>query len=335
MPHRSYASTANYRFGFNGKENDNESKGLGNQQDYGMRIYDPRLGRFLSIDPLSYKYQSLTPYQFASNRAIDGIDLDGLEYFDSKKFGGQSSLYLLFQFKKPTDKHIWDDIFIRNQGIHNIVFDDTRINKLEDPDVPEVNMVNKRSSSNRAQAREKFETRAANLKAVPDIASGVVDLIEFGMKKYHDNKFKNEIDYAITSIISLDKSEKLVNKATEARSFPRILKTNNSFLTDLANYITDHTVPNPLGRGVAYVDLVKSWGDLLFNNQNDVLNGKFNFSGIELKPVKIITNQSDNQSKTFWEPAGIISPELLKALSILKRFSNGIKPSETTVTQKE
>lgn len=79
MPHRSYASTANYRFGFNGKENDNEPKGLGNEQDYGMRIYDPRLGRFLSLDPLSPKYPSLTPFQFASNTPIQAFDLDGME----------------------------------------------------------------------------------------------------------------------------------------------------------------------------------------------------------------------------------------------------------------
>lgn len=80
MPHRSYASTANYRFGFNGKENDNEPKGLGNEQDYGMRIYDDRLGKFLSVDPISIDYPWLTPYQFASNRPIDGIDQDGLEW---------------------------------------------------------------------------------------------------------------------------------------------------------------------------------------------------------------------------------------------------------------
>ncbi|MET6997054.1 RHS repeat-associated core domain-containing protein [Chitinophaga defluvii] len=69
-----------YRFGFNGKENDNEIKGEGNQQDYGFRIYDPRVGRFLSVDPITSKYPELTPYQFASNRPIDGIDLDGLEW---------------------------------------------------------------------------------------------------------------------------------------------------------------------------------------------------------------------------------------------------------------
>jgi hypothetical protein len=37
------------------------------------------------VDPLSPDYPELTPYQFASNRPIDGIDLDGLEYLDSDK----------------------------------------------------------------------------------------------------------------------------------------------------------------------------------------------------------------------------------------------------------
>ena len=69
----------NYRYGFNGKENDNEVKNFGNQQDYGMRIYDPRIGRFLSVDPISDDYPELTPYQFSSNSPIENIDIDGLE----------------------------------------------------------------------------------------------------------------------------------------------------------------------------------------------------------------------------------------------------------------
>jgi RHS repeat-associated protein len=78
MPGRTYTA-ASYKYGFNGKENDNEVKGDGNQQDYGMRIYDPRLGRFLSVDPISKKYAELTPYQFASNTPIVAVDIDGLE----------------------------------------------------------------------------------------------------------------------------------------------------------------------------------------------------------------------------------------------------------------
>ena len=69
-------SFSSYRYGFNGKENDKET----GEQDYGNRIYDPRTGKFLSIDPIYGKYPELTPYQFASNRPIQGIDLDGLEF---------------------------------------------------------------------------------------------------------------------------------------------------------------------------------------------------------------------------------------------------------------
>jgi RHS repeat-associated protein len=80
MPGRSVTfGGRSYRYGFNGKENDNEIKGEGNQQDYGMRIYDPRIGKFLSVDPITKDYPELTPYQFAHNTPIWGVDLDGLE----------------------------------------------------------------------------------------------------------------------------------------------------------------------------------------------------------------------------------------------------------------
>ena len=80
MPLRQYAaSNSSYRYGFNGKENDNEVKGDGNQYDYGFRIYDPRVVRFLSVDPLTKSYPWYTPYQFAGNTPIQAVDLDGLE----------------------------------------------------------------------------------------------------------------------------------------------------------------------------------------------------------------------------------------------------------------
>ncbi|WP_052600089.1 RHS repeat-associated core domain-containing protein [Aureispira sp. CCB-QB1] len=73
-----------HRFGFNGKEND---KDWGNQliQDYGFRLYNPAIAKFLSVDPLAPEYPELTTYQFASNRPIDGIDLDGLEWKEIKR----------------------------------------------------------------------------------------------------------------------------------------------------------------------------------------------------------------------------------------------------------
>jgi len=37
--------------------------------------------KFISVDPLTKKYPMLSPYQFASNSSISGVDLDGLEYY--------------------------------------------------------------------------------------------------------------------------------------------------------------------------------------------------------------------------------------------------------------
>ena len=78
MPGRVFAPD-DYRYGFNGKEKDGET----GWQDYGMRMNNPALARFFSMDPITKKYPELTPYQFASNRPIDGIDLDGLEHYST------------------------------------------------------------------------------------------------------------------------------------------------------------------------------------------------------------------------------------------------------------
>jgi RHS repeat-associated protein len=66
-----------YRFGFNGKEKDNEIKGTGNSLDFGARIYDSRLGKFLSLDPLMAKFPNKSPYDFAGNSPIANIDKEG------------------------------------------------------------------------------------------------------------------------------------------------------------------------------------------------------------------------------------------------------------------
>ena len=71
--------TEKYRFGFNGKEKVNEIYGEGNEYDYGFRMYDPRIGRFFSVDPLSKHFPWWSPYAFAGNMPIVAIDMDGLE----------------------------------------------------------------------------------------------------------------------------------------------------------------------------------------------------------------------------------------------------------------
>jgi len=83
MPGRQFTS-GSYRYGFNGKEKDDEVAGNGNQIDYGFRVQDPRLGRFLSVDPLTKKYPWWTPYQYAGNNVIKHVDIDGAEVEDDE-----------------------------------------------------------------------------------------------------------------------------------------------------------------------------------------------------------------------------------------------------------
>ncbi len=79
----SYSSgSARYRYGFQGQEKDDAVKGAGNSYNFKYRMYDPRLGRFFSIDPLTAEYPYYSPFIFSGNRVIDAIEVDGLEAHD-------------------------------------------------------------------------------------------------------------------------------------------------------------------------------------------------------------------------------------------------------------
>ena len=66
-----------YRYGFNGMERDDELKQNGNSYDFGARIYDPRVGRWLSGDPLANRAPGLTPYRYGFNNPVRFFDPDG------------------------------------------------------------------------------------------------------------------------------------------------------------------------------------------------------------------------------------------------------------------
>ncbi|RXR27619.1 hypothetical protein EQG68_14755 [Flavobacterium piscinae] len=78
IPNR-FDSLDDYRYGFQGQEKDDEVKGEGNSLNYTFRMHDPRVGRFFALDPLFFKFPELSPYQFSHNRAIDFVEIEGLE----------------------------------------------------------------------------------------------------------------------------------------------------------------------------------------------------------------------------------------------------------------
>lgn len=78
LPGKTFSSK-HYRYGFQGQETDDEVKGEGNSVNFKYRMHDPRLGRFLSIDPLFASFPWNSPYAFSENRVVDGFELEGLE----------------------------------------------------------------------------------------------------------------------------------------------------------------------------------------------------------------------------------------------------------------
>jgi RHS repeat-associated protein len=66
-----------YRFGFQNQEKDDEIKGEGSSINYRYRMYDLRLGKWFSVDPLAIKYPEFSPFNFCKNSPILFLDPDG------------------------------------------------------------------------------------------------------------------------------------------------------------------------------------------------------------------------------------------------------------------
>jgi RHS repeat-associated protein len=90
MPGRKI-TTSNYRYGYNGMEKDDQIKGEGNSYTTEFRQYDPRLGRWLSLDPLMHQFPWMSPYVAFDNNPIYFTDPFGLSAGDPPKNTGSES----------------------------------------------------------------------------------------------------------------------------------------------------------------------------------------------------------------------------------------------------
>ncbi len=94
-----------YRFGFNGMEKDDDIKGDGNSYTTDFRQYDPRIGRWLSTDPLSYKLSNQSPYNYCFNNPLYYSDEYGnipypvaLKYIKKFVWGKQAGMGTVQEF---------------------------------------------------------------------------------------------------------------------------------------------------------------------------------------------------------------------------------------------
>jgi len=88
-----------YRYGFQSYEADNEVKGNGNSYTTEFRQYDPRLGRWLSLDPIVKEHES--PYAAFANNPVWFVDPNGADttFTDSQVAKDFNAAY-----KNVTDK---------------------------------------------------------------------------------------------------------------------------------------------------------------------------------------------------------------------------------------
>ncbi|MFT7614611.1 MAG: RHS repeat-associated protein [Parvicellaceae bacterium] len=106
------SSAETYRYGFNGMEKDDEFKNAkGADLDFGARMYDSRLGRWKSTDPLAGKYPWCSPYTFVANKPIVFIDPNGeiIEFCFSDADSHNKFMAIINDLRKSSDR--FDFIF--------------------------------------------------------------------------------------------------------------------------------------------------------------------------------------------------------------------------------
>jgi RHS repeat-associated protein len=111
-------------FSFNGMEKDNDLKGHGNSYTTEFRQYDPRLGRWLTVDPKATAWES--PYVGMSNNPIIYNDPLG----DSIKITGLAAQQTAFL--KKLNAEVGKEIFIINVKGY-LQFKDPNQNVTNDP----------------------------------------------------------------------------------------------------------------------------------------------------------------------------------------------------------
>jgi RHS repeat-associated protein len=82
-----FTGDGRYNYKYNGKEFQDEL-GL-NFYDFGFRNYDPALGRWMNIDPLSERRYELSTYNYVQNSPLSRFDPNGLTDFTLNKKTGE------------------------------------------------------------------------------------------------------------------------------------------------------------------------------------------------------------------------------------------------------
>ena len=296
---RSYTSSL-YRYGFNGKENDKET----GEQDYGMRIYDPRIGKFLSVDPISKKYPELSQYQFASNSPIEAVDVDGKEYLSGKE-------------NRITIQD--GEILLKIENMHNVT--QNRWNAAY-PAYEIYTDDNGYQSFGKSKTIEAFAIIKPDYPSkTPNIASGMDPTFDPSVDIFYNPKYKNVFIQGTSDLKTKSGKPDSRNPANKINNNGGIITGTElggrvgagvavlTLLEETANWYADHQVNQDL-------DKIKLQRNTALNAINDVrkavLDGKIDKKFLNIKDLSNIANyvlsgsvnESDKNKKIWLEYYG-------------------------------
>ncbi len=325
----SLVATSGYRYGFNGKENDNEVKGEGNQQDYGMRIYDPRIGRFLSVDPLTRDFPWYTPYQFAGNMPILAIDMDGLEPVPRIK--------QIYSYNNGESIMVVADVTIHIKIINLSKIANGQIDMNSLRAKTKSLLDDALSGEGKSMANGYFGTEklGEGLAKVKSLKNSINQTVTFKVDVVTDVRVINSLDeigendwvFAIVDKVITDKSEEALGLAQfggkvaigDASAFV------GQTLPKYAPNLVAHEVSHLLGAYDTYIDPAKKSIPNLMNTLGDLNNGKLDSQQLGAEVWQSVLGTWDYiwkgvQGKAYRRPLGVFESEhtrsqLLKFIS--------------------
>ncbi len=304
-----------YRYGFQGQEKDDEWKGSGNSLNYAFRMHDPRLGRFLSIDPLFRDYAHNSPYAFSENRVIDGIELEGAEFYkkgtiQDVEFRGVNWV------KQPSASDI-----VMSERLYLFLSMGTipKLGGMRKADMPG-GVVEKTRHNHKPKltrqlknGRYKFVAYSGDKVLVRGHAQGykypsrtkaaaglgvLIELYNMSIPYVDMATGKAEFrGYVQGQFVALTRAWNLVDKGLSNTVIPYPGNELTNLYSDLTNYIADfHTLPN--NGSDEYNEFVSLYGEFLYENREAVENG--NVSGTKvLKDGKWIEGGSSRLQTLF------------------------------------
>ena len=106
--------------------------------DFGARVYDPRTAAWLSQDPLSEKYYSISPYVYCAGNPVNLVDRSGLwAYYYSydgvlKQSGEKGSFDILFVMNEDGEYSYDNSLVLKDKQINDTlisIYKDLKNNK--------------------------------------------------------------------------------------------------------------------------------------------------------------------------------------------------------------